>query len=307
MSKKILLLPIAALLLFFLSPDSLFARVYDCFMFFNEIELLKMRLEELDKVVDHFVLVESVETQKGRPKPLYFKENSAQFEKYLPKIIHVIVDERHPEMDLWERENYQRMCIARGLKNCQPSDLILISDLDEIPRPALVQSMATLLPERSAKLLREGALKRFKKHSRKKKGLSRKEKRFYLDAARGFQMPYYWYQLNRPTDTPWVGTVATTWTMIEKFGVQHFRSYRWKFPRLEHSGWHFTWMGGRDKIREKMRSLVEGVEEQANASDAELDAMIEKLPAVPIDSTFPNYVQSHLEHLKAKGFIADVP
>lgn len=302
MMRRIVLQLIVAVA--FLASSSLHAKVYDCFMFFNEIELLKMRLEELDEVVDYFVLVESVETQKGALKSLFFNENRLLFEKYLPKIIHVMIEERHPEMGLWERENYQRICITRGLKNCKPSDIILISDLDEIPRPELIPSIVELLPERSSKLLKEGRWKRFKKHT--KKGPHKKEKMFYLDAARGFQMPYYWYQLNRLTGGEWVGTVATTYEMVQKFGIQHFRDYRWKFPQILNSGWHFTWMGGKDKIRVKMKSIVEGVDEQANASDAEIDALINRYPPSPIDSSFPKYVQRNLEYLKAQGFIADL-
>ena len=289
----------------FFVGGTLEAKVYDCFMFFNEIELLKMRLEELDGVVDHFVLVESIETQKGHAKPLTFNENRALFEKYLPKIIHIIVNERHPEFELWERENYQRICISRGLRDCNPSDIILISDLDEIPRPEFVREMVDLLPAKSAQLLKEGRWSRFKKLLKGKKGFRKKEKMFYLDAARGFQMPYYWYQLNRETGSPWVGTVATTFEMVELLGVQHFRNYRWKFPKVINAGWHFTWMGGRDKIRQKMRSIVEGIDEQANASDAEIDEMIRRHPAVPIDNTFPKYVQQNLDYLKTQGFIGE--
>ncbi len=301
--KKRILQSAALWMLFAL--HGLDAKVYDCFMFFNEIELLKMRLDELDEVVDHFVLVESIETQKGHLKPLTFHENRDLFEKHLPKIIHIIVDERHPELDLWGRENYQRNCIARGLKNCNPSDIILISDLDEIPRPELIKEMVELLPEKSARLLKEGRWQRFKNRIKGKAGFRKKEKKFYFDAARGFQMSYYWYQLNRDTNAPWVGTVATTFEMVALFGVQHFRNYRWKFPNLSNGGWHFTWMGGREKIRQKMRSIVEGVDEQANASDEEIDEMIRRHPAIPIDSTFPKYVQRHCDYLKAQGFIGD--
>lgn len=55
-------------------PLWLNAKVYDCFPFFNEFELLKIRFDELNDVVDYFVLVESVETQRGNPKPLHFQE-----------------------------------------------------------------------------------------------------------------------------------------------------------------------------------------------------------------------------------------
>ena len=88
------------LFIFLILPFCVHAKVYDCFSFFNELELLKMRFEELDDSVDYFVLVESIETQRGDIKPLYFKDNKHLFEKYLPKVIHVTVEERHPEMSL---------------------------------------------------------------------------------------------------------------------------------------------------------------------------------------------------------------
>ncbi len=281
-------------------------------MFFNEIDLLKMRLQELDEVVDHFVLVENIETQRVDLKPLYFNENRQLFEKYLNKIIHVIVDERHPEMDLWGIENFQRNCIARGLINCQPTDIIVISDLDEIPRPELIRSLPDSLPERSWNLFKEGKGKKFKVHNKKKKGPGKAEKMFYLDGARAFEMPIYFFQLNRQTANgetwgggPWVGTVATTYAMFGKFGAEHFRNYRWKFPRISNAGWHFTWMGGRDKIRLKTRSTVEGNSNVEPASDAEIDQIINSHPVVPIDSSFPRYLQNNVDYLRSIGFIAD--
>jgi beta-1,4-mannosyl-glycoprotein beta-1,4-N-acetylglucosaminyltransferase len=301
------------LLVLFLTSTLAHAKVYDCFLFFNEIELLKMRLEELDPVVDHFVLVECAETQRGTPKPFYFNENRQVFEKYLHKITHVMVNERYPRMELWTRENFQRDCIARGLKNCQASDIIIISDLDEIPRPEIVRELAQYLPKDSSKRMKEGKGKTFKKHNKKKSGPGKAEKMFYLDAARAFEMPIYFYQLNRQTPNgeswgggPWVGTVATTYEIFKKFGAQHFRSYRWKFPRIARSGWHFTWMGGGDKVRQKICSIVEGDQGSAHVSDEEIDQWVNKHPAIPIDGSFPKYVQRNYEYLLSKGFIADV-
>ncbi len=272
-----------------------------------------MRLEELDEVVDHFVLVESAETQRGDPKPLYFNENRGLFEKHLSKIIHVIVDERHPEMDLWGRENFQRNCIARGLQHCDPSDLIIISDLDEIPRPGLIKELILMVPARNARLLKKGKTKHFKKHNKRKKGLSKAEKMFYLNGARAFEMSIYFFQLNRQTSNreswgggPWVGTVATTYSMIQKFGVQHFRDYRWKFPRIYNGGWHFTWMGGKDKIRKKISSIVEGHSDGESTPEEALDQLINSHPVVPIDESFPIYVQRNFAYLKSIGFIADL-
>ena len=65
--------------------------IYDCFPFFNELELLEVRLHELDGLVDKFVLVEATRTFAGHPKSLYFAQNRGRFSAFDNKIIHVIV------------------------------------------------------------------------------------------------------------------------------------------------------------------------------------------------------------------------
>ena len=65
-------------------------QVYDCFPFFNELELLEVRLGELYDHVDKFVIVECTETYRGKPKPLYYAENKNRFEKFSDKIIHIV-------------------------------------------------------------------------------------------------------------------------------------------------------------------------------------------------------------------------
>lgn len=111
---------------------------YDCFTFFNELDLLEIRLNVLDKVVDQFVLVEATRTHSGKSKPLYFEENKNRFIHFLPKIVHIVVDDFPPFETTWTYENHQRNCIIRGLKNVDLCDEIIISDLDEIPDPDLV-------------------------------------------------------------------------------------------------------------------------------------------------------------------------
>ena len=65
--------------------------IYDCFIFFNELDLLEIRLSELYNYVDYFVIVEANKTFKGKSKPFYFEENKQKYKKYLDKIIHVKV------------------------------------------------------------------------------------------------------------------------------------------------------------------------------------------------------------------------
>ena len=68
-------------------------KVFDSFIFFNELELLEMRLNILNDVVDYFVLTESPFTVSGNEKPLYYQENRDKFYKWNDKIIHNITEE----------------------------------------------------------------------------------------------------------------------------------------------------------------------------------------------------------------------
>lgn len=116
--------------------------LYDCFTFFNELEILEIRLHELDRVVDRFVLVEATRTHSGEPKPLYYDENKRYFSRWKTKIIPIIVDDMPESDNPWTRERYQRDAIGRGLHQCSPDDTILISDVDEIPAAQRVKQLS---------------------------------------------------------------------------------------------------------------------------------------------------------------------
>ena len=114
-------------------------RVFDCFPFFNELDVLEIRLSELDALVDHFVIVEATHTHTGKPKPLYFAEHRQRYAQFSRKIIHVVVEDLPLEpSDHWVREIYQREAIMRGLGDADPNDRIITSDCDEIPKPPRV-------------------------------------------------------------------------------------------------------------------------------------------------------------------------
>lgn len=111
-------------------------KIIDCFIFYNELDLLEFRLELLDNIVDKFVLVESTKTFVGKKKPLFYKENEKRYSKYLNKIHHVIVDNLDSE-NVWINETTQRNGIHKGLEKLKlvDGDLIIISDADEIIDP----------------------------------------------------------------------------------------------------------------------------------------------------------------------------
>jgi beta-1,4-mannosyl-glycoprotein beta-1,4-N-acetylglucosaminyltransferase len=119
---------------------------FDCFTFFNEFDVLKMRLEELYPVVDGFVLVESDKTFRGQTKPYYFSDNQDMFEKYLDKICVVrLVDDNVFSSDYrlepWDREYWQRNQIMQGIQYLADDDIVIISDVDEIPRRSVISEL----------------------------------------------------------------------------------------------------------------------------------------------------------------------
>lgn len=119
--------------------------VYDCFAFFNELDLLELRLQELDPVVDYFVLVEATRTFSKKEKPLYFQKNKERFSKYLDKIIYVLVDQ-YPSfwthfrpITPWHYDRHQKDQCIKGLVSAKPEDHIIYSDLDEIPSAEAIE------------------------------------------------------------------------------------------------------------------------------------------------------------------------
>ena len=108
-------------------------KIYDCFMFFNEIELLNLRLEYLSPHVDFFVLVESRSSTQAKEKPLFFNENKSKFKKFLHKIKYIVINEFPVGAAPHTIETIQRNAMISCLSDCNDDDLVMISDLDEIP------------------------------------------------------------------------------------------------------------------------------------------------------------------------------
>ncbi len=107
---------------------------YDCFMFFNELDLLEIRLNILDPYVDFFVIGESTETFSGKRKPLYFQENKERFKKWEHKIINLTIP-RFETDDAFRRAESQKESLKDGLKNASDGDVVYYGDLDEILKP----------------------------------------------------------------------------------------------------------------------------------------------------------------------------
>ena len=118
-------------------------------MYFDEEVVLDLRLNTLDRYVDYFVIVESTFTHRGDRRNLKFDRK--KFEKFKDKIIYLTFDKepkgieevyekdneneksRKYIVNAAKRENGQRDYIVNGLQDASSEDLILISDVDEIP------------------------------------------------------------------------------------------------------------------------------------------------------------------------------
>ena len=106
-------------------------KIYDCLMYWDEDLILDLRLNILNEYVDKFVIVESNKTWQNNEKKLNF--NIERFKEFKSKIIYIPILDMPGGDNPWIRENFQRNCILRGLKEAEDNDLIIISDADEIP------------------------------------------------------------------------------------------------------------------------------------------------------------------------------
>lgn len=115
--------------------------VYDCFQFFNELDILKLRMHVMNDVADRFVVSESTVTFSGEKKPLYFQENREMFAEFADKIIYRVVDDTPIDVSPFLRDSHQKCAVARGLAGADPEDVVIFSDVDEIPNPEAVKKV----------------------------------------------------------------------------------------------------------------------------------------------------------------------
>jgi beta-1,4-mannosyl-glycoprotein beta-1,4-N-acetylglucosaminyltransferase len=278
-----------------------YMKIYDCFIFFNEFELLELRLNLLDKMVDYFVLVEADKTHKNEDKEFHFENNKDRFKKYLHKIIHIKVndmpdyDPNNPN-DKWKPEIHHRNCIARGLQNLDPEDIVLISDIDEIPNPNVIELLnnnrcSIIFKTRGrAQLNLVQVLKLFPDSLFKNHGM-----RLLDRTPLALEQTLFCYFVNRRLKWKWNGTVITK---AKNFTTpQEIRSRRDKFPRIQNNGWHFTYLGGADRVLLKMNSITET---EANAYSANyIEKCMTKLKSEEDDYEFIEFADIVPEQVKA--------
>ena len=228
--------------------------IIDTFLFFQELDLLEIRLEYLYPFVDKFIIVEARQSFKGNIKDYIFEQNSKRYQKYLDKIIyHKIEDiqfnyeglinflkksnskvskkislfiEKH---EYYEKNNlsyildsYHRECIHIALeKLCKDEDIILLSDLDEIPPFEIVENFK---PEK-------------------------KLNKLYVFVQNEFQ-----YFLNNYAKSNWYGTIISPYKLIKENSLNQLRKNSSRFKVISNSGYHFTSIGNKKSIINKIEN-----------------------------------------------------
>lgn len=296
--------------LLFTLQATLSAKLYDCFTFFNELELLKVRLEELYDSVDHFVLVEATQTFCGDPKPLYYEQNAESFARFRDKIIHVIVDDipaptTDPVNDRWVREEFQRNAMLRGLVNCQSNDIILISDLDEIPNRRSIHEIRNFFYARGYHT---------KKTHRKvaSSALIKSENQLVCE----LHMRMFLFHLNCESLFEWNGAVkAAPYWLVNKrspWNLRLLHMYDRDLFKIYNAGCHFHSMGGYERLRKKLFSIYRceaSADPNANSNDPDVFVKWTKSTygcmTVPFDDAYPRYLLENLDYFRSIGWIAE--
>ena len=264
--------------------------IYDCFSYWDEDLLLELRLNILDKHIDFFVIVEGNKTWQNNSKTLRFDIN--RFPKFKKKIIYIPVKDMPDGTDPYLRENFQRNAIMRGLEKATDDDLIVISDLDEIPNPD-----------------------QFKNFQSKMRYAVFKQNHFY-----------YKFNLQNEKHPFWHGSricvkkylKSPQWLRDLKFKKRPF----WRFDKLrlnniiEKGGWHFCNLKKPEQLLYKYKNLCEtndpvNFNEKIDKKYLSLKSINEMVKAkkdiigrghnykkIEIDESFPNYLVNNLENYK---------
>ena len=203
--------------------------IYDVFHFMNEFHILDIRLNELNDVVDKFVLIESPKTFSMIDKPLYFNDNKDKYKEFLHKIIHVIYEPPAKE-DPWVIYANSLNNVMNYLTDCSPYDIIMISDLDEIPRKHLL-----------SKYVRPSLL-------------AGTDENFFQ-----IQQQTSYYYLNCLADHEWYGTVIVSYNGLKQYSPNAFRNFRGSPDfgiKVPDGGWHFTYLNTVEEIQRKIKSFT---------------------------------------------------
>lgn len=210
--------------------------LFDCFLYFNEKELLELRYNILKDVVDGFIITDANRTFKGEPKPFTCVDTIRELG--LPEdriqVLHVELPSPEEVMDPWIREYAQRDALGVGMRMTPPDSIFFFSDVDEIPRPEILQQAVDVAidnPDRCVRL----------------------------------SMPMFYGRADLrvidPEGDP--NKAPTNWTCGTVVLHSHLDQTLSQIRRNPNdivigncdAGWHFSWMGDAERRKKKLTSF----------------------------------------------------
>lgn len=262
----------------------------DAFIFFNELDLLDIRLNILADKVDLFILVEGKKTFQNAEKPLHFSENKDRYGKFLNKIVHVVVDDYPGCSTPFEREHFQRDAILRGIEGLPSDSLFMLSDVDEIPNPDVIPSCV----EKNSIAL--------------------------------FNQKQFYYMLNLQCVERGLLPCSALVNLGDLVSPSRLRMELFDFHSkytsgilvnsnisiIENGGWHFSYLGGIKKIQEKIEAFshdefnLDEIKEGKSLSEniqAGLDIFGRSFTYKRVGvEEMPFYISGHLDEYERLGF-----
>ena len=261
-------------------------------MYFNEDLALELRLNTLNNYVDEFVIAEATRTHSGEEKKLNFNINN--FQQFKNKINYIVIDDvpikigtyKKDWADAHIRDQFQRNALSRGFKNCSEDDLIMISDLDEIPNP-----------------------KKIKEFNIKNKYACFMQKNFHLKLNLLNVSSKYWMgtkicQKKYLKSPQWLRNIKTKKAPFWKF-------YKPKEPQLIYDGgWHFNnclksskdiikkiKSGAHQEENNEKYTNLEKIEEKIK-NNVDLFERAYKYEKIELDESFPEYILKNKSKFK---------
>ena len=269
--------------------------IIDAFPFMNELEIVEIRLNELDSLVDHFVIVESLEVHGNpRKKPANLRDNWHIVKPFEHKVTYILLDHLEPpytddDRSRWGRENYQRLALTVPVTalSTSPEDIIIVSDCDEIPRESAVRD----------------ALPRI------------------ATGIHQLSLDFFYYNVNCCVNKKWaVSTIGTLKHYQEIGGFQIARNTGRDCGKphravIEDAGWHFSYFGHdaaklkykAENVAESHRSMIadfinrdprQATIDIANCVDIYRDPTMPMIRRDTHDPRLPAYFLNNIERFK---------
>lgn len=228
--------------------------IVDTFLFFQELDLLDIRLEYLYPVVDKFIILEACQSFRGNPKEYVFEKNIKRYSKFIDKIEYLKIEQIYYSYydlaDYLENSNckinnkinnfirnhkhydknnlshlldsFHRECLHIGLKKiCRPNDIVILSDLDEIPLFNVIRNI---------------------------------KKENFENYPKVFIQHEFQYFLNNYSNSNWYGSIICPYRLLSNISLNEMRLRSINFTKIANGGYHFTSIGNLKSIKNKIEN-----------------------------------------------------